>query len=51
MKSTFKIHDLGEIIPNLLEIKDKTGIPMMFHQQIELGDEARIPEDETSMDV
>lgn len=32
------IQDLGDIIPQLLEIKNKSGLPLVFRVQIEFGD-------------
>ncbi|MEZ6125790.1 MAG: hypothetical protein R3C49_21820 [Planctomycetaceae bacterium] len=34
------IQDLGDIIPQLLEIKNKSGSPLVFRVQIEFGDGA-----------
>jgi DNA-directed RNA polymerase subunit H (RpoH/RPB5) len=42
-----QIQDLGDIIPKLLEIKNKANIPMAFQVQIELGDGETQPDDET----
>jgi hypothetical protein len=42
-----QIQDLGDIIPKLLEIKNKANIPMAFQVQIELGDGETQPNDET----
>jgi hypothetical protein len=37
----------GRIVPNLLEIKNKANIPLVFRVQIELGDGQTEPDDET----
>ena len=42
-----EIQDLADIIPKLLDIKNKVNIPMAFQVQIELGDEKTPPDDET----
>jgi hypothetical protein len=34
-------------VPNLLEIKNKANIPLVFRVQIELGDGQTEPDDET----
>lgn len=42
-----QIQDLGDIIPQLLEIKNKAKVPLTFRLQIELGDGETEPDDET----
>jgi hypothetical protein len=42
-----EIQDLGDIMPKLLEIKNKANIPLAFRIQIELGDGENQPDDET----
>jgi hypothetical protein len=42
-----EIQDLGDIIPQLLEIKNKADIPLAFRVRIELGDGKTQPNDET----
>ena len=42
-----EIQDLGDIMPKLLEIKNKANIPLAFQIQIELGDGEIQPDDET----
>ncbi len=42
-----EIQDLGDIVPKLLEIKNKAKVPMAFRVQIELGDGKNRPDDET----
>jgi hypothetical protein len=48
-----EIQDLGDIIPKLLEIKNKANIPLRFRVQLEIEDGQTQPEDETvrSMNV
>ena len=38
-----QIQDLGDVIPKLLDIKKKTGLPMRFHVRIEMGDGGNSP--------
>lgn len=42
-----QIQDIGDIVPKLLEIKNKSNIPLTFKLQIELGDGQTQPDDET----
>lgn len=42
-----EIQDLGDIMPKLLEIKNKAKIPLAFRVLIELGDGENRPDDET----
>lgn len=42
-----EIQDLGDIIPQLLEIKNKADVPLAFRVRIELGDGVKQPDDET----
>jgi hypothetical protein len=42
-----EIQDLGDIMPKLLEIKNKANIPLAFRVQIELEDGQTQPDDET----
>ncbi len=42
-----EIQDLGDIIPKLLEIKNKANIPLVFRFQIELGNVETQPDEET----
>ncbi len=41
-----EIQDLGDIVPQLLEIKAKADIPIKFLVRIELGDEKEAPPDD-----
>ncbi|MCF7707718.1 MAG: DUF499 domain-containing protein [Verrucomicrobia bacterium] len=41
------IQDLGDIIPQILEIKNKANVPLVIKVQIEIGDEYIQPDDET----
>ena len=42
-----EIQDLGDIMPQLLEIKNKANIPLSFRVQVEFGDGETQPDDET----
>jgi hypothetical protein len=42
-----EIQDLGDIVPKLLDIKNKANIPLAFRVQVELGDGQTQPDDET----
>lgn len=42
-----EIQDLGDIIPKLLEIKNKANIPLVFRILVELGDGENQPDEET----
>jgi hypothetical protein len=42
-----EIQDLGDIVPKLLDIKNKVNIPLAFRVQVELGDGQTQPDDET----
>lgn len=38
-----EIQDLGDIVPQLLEVKNKAGMPLVFRLQIEFGDGKNTP--------
>jgi hypothetical protein len=42
-----EIQELGDVIPQLLELKNKADIPLAFLVQIELGDGQKQPDDQT----
>jgi len=42
-----EIQDLGDLIPQLLEIKNKSGSPLVFRVQIEFGDGVTEPNAES----
>jgi hypothetical protein len=42
-----EIQDLGDIMPKLLEIKNKANIHLAFRIQIEIGDGETQPDDDT----
>ena len=42
-----EIQDLGDIMPQLLEIKNKADVPLAFRVRVELGDGQTSPDDET----
>jgi len=46
-----QIQDLGDIVPKLLDIKKKTGLPMRFHLRIEMGDGKNSPPKNTTEEV
>jgi hypothetical protein len=46
-----EIQDMGDIIPKLLEIKNKANIPLSFRVQVELGDGETQPDDETVQSI
>lgn len=46
-----EIQDLGDIIPQLLEIKNKADVPLKFHVRIELGDGTDPPNPEAAAQV
>ncbi len=41
-----EIQDLGDIIPQLLEVKAKNNVPIKFHLEIHLGDEKDTPSED-----
>lgn len=43
----YAIQDLGDIIPQILEIKNRANVPLVIKVQIELGDTVTPPDDET----
>ncbi len=43
-----EIQDLGDIIPDLLDLKAKFNVPLKFRVQIELGDGAERPSKDTA---
>ena len=46
-----QIQDLGDIVPKLLDIKKKTGLPMWLHLRIEIGDGKTAPPENAVKDV
>ena len=38
-----EIQDLGDLVPELLKIKDSAEAPLVFRIQIEFGDELKVP--------
>ncbi len=46
-----EIQDLGDIMPKLLEVKNKAKIPIAFSVIIELGDGETLPDDETAKSI
>jgi hypothetical protein len=42
-----EIQDLGDIMPKMLEIKNKANTPLTFRVQLELGDGENQPDEET----
>lgn len=46
-----QVQDFGDIVPKLLEIKTKSGVPVRFHLRVELGDGKQAPDPETAQQV
>ena len=46
-----QIQDLGDIIPKLLDIKKKTGIPIRFRVSVEIGDGKTAPPENAKNEV
>jgi len=46
-----QIQDLGDIIPQLLEIKTKSNIPLQFRVQITFGDGKQVPSEEVTKEI
>ncbi|MFH1373963.1 MAG: DUF499 domain-containing protein [bacterium] len=46
-----QIQDLGDIIPQLLEIKTKSNIPLQFRVQITFGDGKEVPPEEATKEI
>jgi hypothetical protein len=46
-----QIQDLAELMPQLLDIKAKSKIPILFHIQVEVGDGATAPPASVRADV
>lgn len=46
-----EVQDLGDMVPNLLEIKAKTNTPMRFHVRLEVGDGTTLPPKEVTTEV
>jgi hypothetical protein len=46
-----EIQDLGDIMPQLLEIKAKANVPIKFRVEIELGDGKESPPDDVAMQI
>jgi hypothetical protein len=46
-----EVQDLGDIVPQLLQIKTKADIPLRFRVQIELGDGKTPPPDQVAQEV
>lgn len=45
-----EIQNLADIVPDLLELKAKSGVPLRFHIQLEIGDEGQTPRPEILAD-
>jgi hypothetical protein len=43
----FKIQDLADAVPRLLDIRNETGCPIVFRVRIEVGDAANRPDEST----
>ena len=46
-----EVQDLGDIVPLLLEIKNKSGLPLVFRVQIEFGDGVQTPKPESVAEI
>ena len=46
-----QIQDLGDIVPKLLDIKKKSGLPMRFHLRIEIGDGITSPPENAAKEL
>ncbi|HEV8713050.1 MAG TPA: hypothetical protein VGX03_09505, partial [Candidatus Binatia bacterium] len=46
-----EVQDLGDIVPQILEIKAKANVPIKFRVQIELGDGKEAPPDDVVMQI
>ena len=46
-----QVQDLGDIIPKLLEVRAKAGLPIRFHVRIEVGDGQTAPTKDIIRDV
>jgi hypothetical protein len=46
-----QVQDLGDIIPKLLDIKNKSNTPIRFHVRIEMGDGKTLPSAEAAQKV
>lgn len=46
-----EIQDLGDLMPQLLEIKNKSGSPLVFRVQIEFGDGVESPKPELTAQI
>lgn len=46
-----QIQELGDKIPELLQIKNKAGIPLSFHVRIELGDGKTLPPSDVTQKI
>jgi hypothetical protein len=46
-----QIQDLGDIVPKLLDIKKKSGLPLRFHVRIEMGDGKTAPPEKEAKEL
>jgi hypothetical protein len=46
-----QVQDLGDIIPKLLEVRARVGLPIRFHVRIEVGDGQTVPTKEIIREV
>ena len=46
-----EVQDLGDVMPQILEIKAKANVPIKFRVQIELGDGKEAPPDDVVMQI
>ena len=46
-----QVQDLGDIVPKLLEVRAKAGLPIRFHVRIEVGDGQAAPTKDIIRDI
>ena len=46
-----QVQDLGDIVPKLLDVKNKSNVPIRFHIRIELGDGKTMPSTEVTQKI
>ncbi len=44
--SPSQIQDLGDVVPKLLELKSKSGVPLQFHVRVQIGDDKTSPSED-----
>lgn len=46
-----EIMELGDVVPKLLEVRAKSGVPVKFHLQIEVGDGKKTPPEDVAKQI